>query len=684
MTKLYENTATRLENRGYHPPTRDYVDGLVEALLQSGVEAIWNAAVDPRGTPLFPSRVFPVHHPEASLEAFRYLIDRVHDIGRPVLSWVALNLGGGVLPAHPSWAMCFYRPEGVTSDPQWDGAYVCINSPYGDLLPQFVAEVVRDVGFDGIWFDGSTFANHNSSVPFGQPGCRCGFCRERFLHDTGLPLPETLDRRDRTVQAWIHWRYDRLMDVWQRCVEAVNEANSTATVCFNNYRRRPFAGWQPAIPMRALRWDALMSTELDGFPGQADIQMKICRAYGLRRGVESWWPLCDHWNVWVPDHEPLTAVQAVLGCIAAGGVASTGVGVDPRLMAGVLAAMQQAAAPRMPFLGGETVPYAAILASQNTMDFYAEPLDTWDAIHGANEFCRHAHLQSSIVFDDALEQGDELSAYPVLLLGNAACMDGRQAEQLAAYVREGGVLLACHEAGTRDAWGEPHPVPVLDALLGIRARRPGQGTPTIELTDPVLAQAAGRHITFKGPHTLAEPAEDTRLLGHVVDRTSGHWDEVEYGAHAQPPPRLPGLWVRQVGQGWAIYTGVDFFKTYLSYPTAHMMRMLRALLVSLETPEITAEAPICVTVNTRRQPDGRWAIHLHNAPGSAYTYPNPPRGAYLHAPGEVIPVHDVRLHVGRRKVKRASLGLSGHVLTVTGNVVEVPRLDLHEVVVLEI
>jgi hypothetical protein len=689
LTKPYELTATRLENRGNHPPTREYVDLLVEALTASGVEACWNSAVSPRGTPFFPSRVFPVHHPQADAGVFRYLTDRLHAIDRPVLSWYALNLGGGVLTAHPDWAIRFYKPEGTTSDPAWDDAYACISSPYGELLPRFVAEVVAELGFDGIWFDGSTFANHNATPGFSQPGCRCDHCRARFRRDTGLPLPEKLDASDPAFRPWVAWRYDLLMDVWKRCVDAVAEANPRAVVCFNNYRRRPFGGWQTGIPLRTLGWDALMSTELDGFPGQADIQMKMCRATGLTRGAESWWPLCDHWNVWVPDHEPLTAVQAALGCIAAGGVASSGVGVDPRLMAGVLGVMEQAAAPRMPYAGGETVPYAAILASQNTMDFYASHTNAWDGIHGANEFCRHSHLQSSVVFDDTVAgegaaSPAELSRYPALLLGNAACVGAAQAERITAYAEAGGIVVACHEAGTRDEWGEPHTRPILDALLGIRSRMPGRGAPTLELLDAGLIGAAGHHVTFRGAHTLAQPAEDVQVLAHVVDRMTGHWDGFEDGPLAEPPPRLPGWWVRPAGRGYAVYMGVNLFEHYLHAPTGHMMRMLRALLVRLAPPTVTADAPLCVTVNTRVQADGRWAVHLHNAPGTAYAYPNPAHGHYLHAPGEVTPVYGIRLRVSGPRVTAARLALSGATLAVQDNGVDVPRLDLHEVVLLEV
>jgi hypothetical protein len=685
MVRRYEDCATRLENRGSHPPTKEYVDNLVEGLLESGVEASWHSAVDPLGMPLFPSKVFPVCHPQASMEAFRYLIDRLHEIGRPVVSWYPLVLGGGVLPAHPEWRIKFYDVEGVTPNPEWADKYACYNSPYGELLPAFAAEVVRDVGFDGLWFDGSTWSHHNT-WPMFQPGCACDFCRERFKRETGLDLPQKVDFSERTFRVWLNWRYDVLMDMWRRVVAAVHEVRPDAVICFNNYRRRnpgTFA-WNTAIPLRTLDLDMLMSGELDGFPGQADIQMKINRAYRCKRGAESWWPLCDHWHVWVPDIEPLTAVQAALGCISAGGVASMGIGVDAKTVAYALREVESAAAPRMPFAGGETVEYGAILASQQTMDFYATPPDVWDEIHGANEFCRHAHLQSSVIFDDQIERG-ELERYPVLLIGNAACMSARQAQQLSDCVQKGGVLVACHEVGTRDEMGYPQAKPALDDLLGIRSREQGKGHPTLEIADSELIEACGWYVTFQDGHTLAMPADDVRVLASTVDRTTGSWEGAEEASGGQKAPRHPGMWVRQFGQGYAVYLGVNYFRTYLHAPVPRMMRLLRALLVGLRAPRITLHGPMCVTMNVRAQSDGRWAVHLHNSPGSAYAYPAPPRSNMLHTPGEVVPVRDLVIEVVEGSIRSVHSGISGETYRISeGTRVHVPLLAIHDVVLLEV
>ena len=411
--------------------------------------------------------------------------------------------------------------------------------------------------------------------------------------------------------------------------------------------------------------------------------MKLHRAYGCARGVESWWPLCDHWQLWVPDHDPLPAIQAHLGAIAAGGAACMGVGVGVKQFAPVLAAIQQAAGPRIAFNGGEDLPYAAIWCSQQHQDWACRdrPLDAWDQWHGMNEFCRHAHLQSSVVFDEQMTDGTVLR-YPVLLAGETRCVSAAQVTALRRYVERGGVLVACRDIGTLDEWGEPHPRPALDDLLGVTARRPGAGCATFEVLAPRLRKAAGPHVTVAGAYVVGTPAAGVNLLAHVVERSTGSWDGGESGE--APAPRSPGLWTRRVGRGWVVWLGVDFFSRYLAAPTPQMRAMLRHVLTRLSPPAATLEGPLHVTVNVRRRADGLLQVHLHNCPGSAYNYPVPPRWNFLHTPGEVVPVHDLRLHLRGMAARAARSGLSGRRYAVTGggHRIVIPQLALHEVMLI--
>jgi len=136
--KKYEECATRLENRGDAPPTKEYVDALVEGILKSGVEASWHSGVSPLGRALFPSKVYPNCHPKANFESFHYLIEELHKVGRPVISWYPLNMAAGVAEAHPDWRMQFvdfdYKP-----DPEATVNYVCFNSPTGNFCQSLLS-----------------------------------------------------------------------------------------------------------------------------------------------------------------------------------------------------------------------------------------------------------------------------------------------------------------------------------------------------------------------------------------------------------------------------------------------------------------------------------------------------------------------------------------------------------------
>ncbi|MBU4200255.1 MAG: hypothetical protein KKG09_03670 [Verrucomicrobia bacterium] len=413
--KRYEDCASRLENRGYHPPTREYVDGLVEAMRRSGVEACWHSAVDPDCRALFPSKVIPNCHKDANFESFHYLIGRLHEIGRPVLSWYSLSHCIGLTEKHPDWQVVPMADESIPvpgrTSPEHLKRWCCVNTPYGKILPEFAAEVVRDVGFDGIWFDGASLADVSAT----NPGCLCAFCHERFHDDTGLELPTRADFSSRAFRLWINWRYERLMDVWKRIADTVHAVKPEATICFNNSRHRyeNFPRWTTGIPMKKLGWDVVMAGELSLQVLQADFQIKMHRAYGCRRGAESWMPLCDHWNLWVPDIEPLPLEQGAVAALSAGGVASMGIGAHPKDVIGTLAAVQKAAAPLIPYKDGETVRYAAIWVSQQTQDFHDQlgRQFSWDAYHGANELCLHAHLQSSIVLNGTASRIETRSGF---------------------------------------------------------------------------------------------------------------------------------------------------------------------------------------------------------------------------------------------------------------------------------
>lgn len=676
--KEYRHCATRLELRGELPPTRAWVDHVVQSVAELKIEAVVGSAVDNHCRPLFPSRIYPHCHADANREIFHYWIDALHAIGRPILSWLAINHCVGLLEDHPEWQIQPI-PDAQGRRPEADAPYyACINSPYGERLPMFCGEVIRELGFDGIWFDGSSLSVNNNTIP----GCVCGFCRRRFHDDTGRELPERIDWQSDAFRAWINWRYDRLMAVWKCCLDAIHAVNPAATVCFNNYRRVRYGGiaWGTGIPLRKLGWDALMSGELDLQVFHADFQMKMHRMYGCTNGQDTWLALCDHWQMWVPDVELMPIRHAAISAVSAGGVMWMGTGVDPLLNPPICRTAQETTAPLMEYLEGDTLEYAAIWASQQTQDFYWQdrPQGAWDGWHGANELCLLSHLQSSLVFDDHVADGDIVGRYPVLLAGNTACVSEKQAAILRWFVEEGGVLVACADFATRDDMGRPHAYPILDDLLGITARRPGTGRPTLEIIIPALLERSGKWLTCPSRHVLATPTSDVQLIAQVVDMNgTDSWDGYERNS-INPLTRHPGAWIVRRGRGKVVYIGADLFLAHQQAPKTMQVEFFRALLTSQVLPEITLTAPLQVTMNTRRRKDGSIIVHLHNAPGSLWRHSQASNGA------DVMPVYDLQLQIRDGGIRSAHSGLSGMEFDIldNGTWVSVPELRYNDVVVL--
>jgi len=156
-------------------------------------------------------------------------------------------------------------------------------------------------------------------------------------------------------------------------------------------------------------------------------------------------------------------------------------------------------APRRPYVGLPSVPYAALHVSQqtatfvfgrnprhpamsNTMDmafdYYGQSLRGW---HNALTW---AGLTCDVIFDDNLEAGrqrskienpwpssgrrkskianHQLSDYPLLIMPLAVALTTGQYESIMAYVRRGGVLVTGPWFGICDEWGEPRETPLGD------------------------------------------------------------------------------------------------------------------------------------------------------------------------------------------------------------------------------
>ena len=127
------------------------------------------------GNAYYPTRVGRLH-PGLKTDMLGRFVEAAAARGIRTFAYYSLQLDRWFGGEHPD---CVQHPQPFF-EPQC-GAWtaVCVNGPYGDYAREQLAEVVRAYDVAGIWLD----------IVGYYPVCVCARCRERYVRDTGVPLP---------------------------------------------------------------------------------------------------------------------------------------------------------------------------------------------------------------------------------------------------------------------------------------------------------------------------------------------------------------------------------------------------------------------------------------------------------------------------------------------------------------
>ncbi|MBD3292390.1 MAG: hypothetical protein GF393_05665, partial [Armatimonadia bacterium] len=293
----YARSVMRVEHRPGLPdsyPTREEMLRLLDEVVESGAEAWWYSCAAKGSYPLFPSRYLP-SVPEAEEGLFEWFTDQCHSRGIIIMSWEYLSTSPLTTREHPDWRMQFLQPiEGqVRGRPERhvqvygdQNPAPCFNSPYGDLLMEYCVEVIEDLGFDGIWFDGC-FMGPANTWPGGRIGCCCPRCEERFFDETGLRMPALEDWSNDVFRRFIQWRQRFFADYWRRLCEHVRAHSPTGLIGLNNFNRWPHpTGF--GCPLNPVGFDGLSCAEISQQPWQALLMLKYLREVSGRYPPELW------------------------------------------------------------------------------------------------------------------------------------------------------------------------------------------------------------------------------------------------------------------------------------------------------------------------------------------------------------------------------------------------------------
>lgn len=597
--------------------------------------------------------------------------------------------------AHPDW-------RGIDSHGK-PSTYFCTNTPYRQLVRDRIVELVTKERVDGIFFD---------MFHARADECYCESCKTKFKQLTGADAPTKEDFDNPVWRKWVNFRYRSIEDAMLEFNRAIKAANPEAALVVNT--------WNAWVYKDALLYrNSIGEIDcVDGIleeTGWYDTVDPSFSAFPLLYNFMSWhlsgvakekpafmWSHGVIVRVPIGYTEALTRQMVMItnGAVPAQSMPSHD--VMKRYMADLAAREDYVR-------GGRPLRWCGLLVSEKTEMWYGrhEPQEQYiKGIYGAYQVMLERHLPVVLVTDRDLERGD-LEGLAVIIAPNAAALSERECENLRAFVRAGGGLVATYETAMYDEEGQPLPDFRLGDLFNAHkvgefdARRIRVTTDYVNLLVPVTSPWATGEVreAMENVGILSTPTPihtnlplTARLL--EIEAVSGSGGEMRlsttrYNQQLKKEEKkdFPALIENQFGNGKVFYFPADLTWAYYRLGDQYLAALLehavreaanRPLPVEISAPSIVQATPFVQ--------GNRIVVHLLNDISSLGRSQNV-KGESLRERVEVIPIHDIKVTFRDPHWRRFTLIPGGTKLkaetTPHGTVVTVPPLQIHAMVVAE-
>ncbi|MDF2721284.1 MAG: hypothetical protein K0Q59_959 [Paenibacillus sp.] len=616
----YAFTPYRIEYRPQRDlHKREALTDILDLLHARQVKAWWYS-VSARGSiPLFRSKVLPFRE-DADTELYRWLVQEAHKRGIALFSWEYLNTAPLVAVRHPEWRFRYFGNEPDGSSVR-DGHFVCYNSPYGELLKRYCVEVVGELGFDGIWFDGTYLHSDHS----GRMACRCSYCSAKYAQASGRSIPEAVDYRNSDFRRFAEWRYDDFTAYWRSLSEYVRERKTDAIIALN-YFNRIGHDERSGSPLRRMPMEAMIASESCSKPYQLLLQHRTLRALNDSYPTEVWDYFRDAAQnaAAVPEPEPASMLFHARCSATAGGFASFGFEAFPTSYSALLSALSEALNPIAEYVGGEPERCIALVLSGATKDYAYVKEDgrpdawqTWKAVHGMHNLLNALHYPVEILLDNMITP-DELGRFQAVVLPDVRCLSDESAKHLREYAERGGFVLMTGACGILNELGEARERGVLDDWFGVQWRDEAASRPLLHISDPSLLTAG---IPASG--MLSGSARLMRTEGCEVLATGRYreampkhsWSPDGVAANVNPEREGDAIVSRSSGAGAAVWIASNVGAGYAEQPSVRTRGAVGAILGRYVERPFATDAPANVVI-TKWEQEGRTVFHLLNVPHS--------------------------------------------------------------------
>ena len=404
----------------------------------------------------YPTEV-PFHHRSAWLDnrdVLGELITGCRKLGMTVLVRTDPHATyNDVQAAHPDWIQVTAdgKPRRHWSSPEmW---VTCALGPYNfEFMTAVHDEIMSRYHVDGIFmnrWDGSGM-------------CYCEHCQANFKAASGFDLPRTDDMQDPVRRAYLLWWRERLVQLLQVWNGRLRKINGNASVIPNNG-----SGAMTALDGLKISADApMLVADRQARSGVTPpwVMGKTAKEYRATMGGK---PVAGLFGVGLEEpYRWKDSVQsdAEIRIWAVEGIANgmrpwfskfSGTLHDRRWLKGVEDLYVWAAKNERYLRHVRPIAQVAIVYSQQTATFYGGRNARAKVEDASLGWCQ-ALVESRIGFEmvhDGLLDAAHVGEFKTLILPNIAALSNAQCDQLRAFVKGGGNLIATYETSLYDEWG---------------------------------------------------------------------------------------------------------------------------------------------------------------------------------------------------------------------------------------
>src|SRR5881394_3780138 len=419
----------------------------------------------------YPTQI-PFHHRSAWLgdrDVLGDLVSGCRKLGLAVLARTDPHATyDDVHAAHPDWIAVEAngnRRRHWASPEMW---VTCALGPYNfEFMTEVKKEIMSRYKIDGIFI--------NRWDGFGM--CYCEHCLKNFQAATGHDLPRISDPQHPARRAYILWRQERLFDLWQLWDREVRRIHPNSCVIPNTG-----GGATSALDM----------------PKIGELAPTLIADRQARRGLTAPWangkngkefratmgrkPIVGIFSVGLEEPyrwKDSVQSEAEIRIWVADGTANglrpwftkfSGVLHDPRWLR-VVEDIYRRHARWEKYLRNEfPLARVALVYSQQTAWFYGGDragAKVEDHTLGWYQALIEARIPFEMVHDHLLDAA-HVRQFKTLILPNIAALSDTQCDQLRAFVKNGGSLIATYETSLYDEWGVKRKDFGLADLLGVR------------------------------------------------------------------------------------------------------------------------------------------------------------------------------------------------------------------------